>query len=79
MAKITFQLQKILDDKGLTVDQAASVTKLSRPTLYKLKSGNATGIQFETIQSLCNGLDVRPCDLFVIEEVNKTNKSKSVT
>jgi DNA-binding Xre family transcriptional regulator len=68
MKKITFRLQKVLTQKGMSVQAAADATSISRPTLYALRDGKADGLKFETLEKLVNGLNVTICDLIEVEQ-----------
>ncbi|MCW6665497.1 helix-turn-helix transcriptional regulator [Aerococcaceae bacterium NML191219] len=39
-------------------------TKVTRPTLTAIVQNNGKGIQFETLNTLCNYLNVTPCEFF---------------
>ncbi len=57
-----------MEQKNLSVEDAANLTKVSRPTIYGLRDGKASGIQFGTLEKLCAGLEVKPCDIFKIDK-----------
>lgn len=58
-------LRVILSERKLTAAKVSYDTGISRPTLTALTAGNGTGVQFSTINRLCNYLRVTPNDLFV--------------
>lgn len=71
-------LKVLLAERDLKITQVSFDTGISRTTLTSLIFGYAKGIQFETMNTLCNYLKVTPNDLFLylpyeikIEPINK--------
>ena len=58
-------LKVLLAERDLKITQVSFDTGISRTTLTSLISGYAKGIQFETMNTLCNYLKITPNDLFL--------------
>ena len=58
-------LSVLLAQRHLTVTRVSEDTGLSRTTLTALCGGSARGIQFETLNTLCQYLKAAPGDLFL--------------
>jgi putative transcriptional regulator len=56
-------LAVLLTERGLTATKVAKDTGISRPTLSSLINNNSTGIQYDTVNKLCNYLNVQPYEL----------------
>ena len=57
-------LSVLLAQRRLTISRVSADTRLSRTTLTALAGGSAKGIQFDTLNTLCQYLKVAPGDLF---------------
>lgn len=72
---IRFNLDKIIEQRGLTQADIIKMTELSRNTVKALVGGINTRIDFPTLDALCENLGVTPADL--IEYVpNKKDASQ---
>lgn len=60
---IRCNLANILTAKGLKITSVSKATGISRTTLTALASNYSQGIQFDTLETLCRFLQVRPNDL----------------
>lgn len=58
-------LSVLLAERRLTLSRVAQDTGLSRTTLTALTGRDARGIQFDTLNRLCQYLKVTPGDLFI--------------
>ena len=58
-------LSVLLAERRLTVTKVAQDTGLSRTTLTALTTRSAKGIQFDTLNRLCQYLKVTPDALFI--------------
>ena len=58
-------LSVLLAERRLTISRVSQDTRLSRTTLTALASGSAKGIQFDTLNRLCQYLKVTPDALFI--------------
>jgi putative transcriptional regulator len=57
-------LKVLLAERNISITQVSNDTGISRTTLTSLMSV-AKGIQFETMNTLCNYLKITPSDLFI--------------
>lgn len=64
---ITFRLAEILKEKGLTQRKAATMTGISKNGISVL-AGEPKQISLETIGKICNGLNISPSDLIVLDK-----------
>lgn len=64
---VRFRLGDILREKDMTQVEASQKTGLSRQALIKLVR-DPQAVQMETLSKLCTGLDLAPCELFVVED-----------
>lgn len=74
---IKFNLNKVMDDKGLSIQDVYERTGISRNTISQLYNGKSKGIQLSTLNKLVNFLNLESVsDLFVdvvdYENVNAT-------
>lgn len=58
-------LSVLLAERRLTLSKVSQDTRISRTTLTSLAGGAAKGIQFDTLNTLCQYLKVTPNDLFI--------------
>jgi putative transcriptional regulator len=52
----------------------AKETGISHTTLWRLKKGKAMGINFDTLEKLCQALDCHPGDIFSLDHGKKGSK-----
>jgi DNA-binding Xre family transcriptional regulator len=64
---IRFNLDAILESRGLSQRQAADMTGISKNGISVL-AGQPQQIQMTTLAKLCKGLGVTPADLFKVED-----------
>lgn len=65
---IKCNLAVLLAERGLKMSDVINQTTLAKNTVRSLYYNEAKGIQFETIETLCNYLKVKPGD--IIQEIN---------
>lgn len=58
-------LKVLLAERNLKITQVSNDTGISRTTLTSLTFGYAKGIQFDTMNTLCNYLKITPKELFI--------------
>ena len=58
-------LAVLLAERRLTISKVSEDNRVSRTTLTALASGGAKGIQFDTLNTLCQYLKISPGDLFI--------------
>ena len=63
---IVVRLDKVLAKKKRTFYWLAKETGVSHTTLWRLKKGKAVGINFETLEKICNALRCQPGDVLYL-------------
>jgi putative transcriptional regulator len=69
---IEIQIDELLSHRERSFYWLAKETGISHTTLWRLKKGKALGINFETLEKLCETLKCQPGDL-----LSHTNNKKS--
>ncbi|WP_390409855.1 helix-turn-helix domain-containing protein [Lacticaseibacillus jixiensis] len=64
---INVQLKEVARQQGHTLTDIAKATGISMNTLSVLGRGDSNGIQFGTLEKICNFLQITPNDLFGFE------------
>ncbi|MDA2813405.1 helix-turn-helix transcriptional regulator [Nocardiopsis sp. RSe5-2] len=64
---ITVRLDRLLEERGLTVTELAARVGVTPVNLSVLKNGRAKAIRFSTLSALCRELGCRPGDLLDYE------------
>ena len=67
---IRCNLAVLLAERGLKISKVAVLTGISRTTLTSLAHNHSQGIQFDTLNSLCNFLKVEPNELLTYTPVD---------
>ncbi|MGM9578985.1 MAG: helix-turn-helix domain-containing protein [Evtepia sp.] len=63
-------LSVLMAERGLKISDVSRETGISRTTLTSLSNNNCTGVQLETMNTLCRYLNVQPGELFSFEPVD---------
>ena len=71
---IEVRIDELLQHRGRSFYWLAKETGISHTTLWRLKKGKALGINFETLQKICETLDCQPGD--VLSNTNRKKISK---
>ena len=71
---IVSKLPVILAEKKLRVADVVRATGMSKSTLHKLYNEESSRIDFNTIDQLCEFLDVQVGDLFIYESNTKDDE-----
>ena len=71
---IEIQVDKLLAERGRTFYWLAKETGISHSTLWRLKKGKSVGINFATLERICQLLSCQPGD--VLRLVNEKTKGK---
>lgn len=62
---ITWRLDAVLEDRGITAYQLAQLTGLTVPACYNLVKQNPNRrVPLATLEQLCDALECTPADLF---------------
>lgn len=64
--RVVSHLGELLEDRGLTLVQLASLTGVTVANLSVLKNGRARAIRFSTLTAICDALHCRPGDVLDI-------------
>jgi putative transcriptional regulator len=75
---IEIRVDQLLAEHGHTFYWLAKETGISHTTLWRLKKGKALGINFETLEKLCQALDCQPGDVLALPRT-KSSAKKSAT
>jgi putative transcriptional regulator len=65
--RITVRLDRLLEERGLTLTELAEHVDVTVVNLSVLKNGRARAIRFSTLTALCEALDCQPGDLLEYE------------
>ena len=75
---IEIKLDELLEERGRSFYWLSKNTGISYTTLWRLKKGNALGINFATLLKICAALECEPGDILKLnsdhEHVSKMNR-----
>ena len=71
---IEIRVDQLLAEHGRTFYWLAKETGISHTTLWRLKKGKALGINFETLEKMCQALKCQPGDVLALANGNKQPK-----
>ena len=74
---IEIRVDQLLAEHGRTFYWLAKETGISHTTLWRLKKGKALGINFETLEKMCQALKCQPGDVLALAAADG-NASKAV-
>ena len=75
---ITVRIDELLEEKGRSFYWLSKQTQISHTTLWRLKKGKALGINFITLEKICQTLECEPGDILKLApEEKRREKSKS--
>jgi putative transcriptional regulator len=69
---VEIRMDKLLIELGRTFYWLAKETGISHSTLWRLKKGKALGINFSTLESICQALECQPGDVLKLADGKKT-------
>lgn len=67
---IEIRVDQLLAEHGRTFYWLAKETGISHTTLWRLKKGKALGINFETLEKMCQALKCQPGDVLTLAATN---------
>jgi putative transcriptional regulator len=73
---IEIRVDELLDEHGRSFYWLAKETGISHTTLWRLKKGRALGINFDTLEKICQRLDCQPGDVLRLANEKKTSKAR---
>ena len=74
---IEIRVDQLLAAHGRTFYWLAKETGISHTTLWRLKKGKALGINFDTLEKMCQALGCQPGDVLTFANGKKSRKSRS--
>ncbi len=75
---IEIRLDKLLEGRGRTFYWLAKETGISHTTLWRLKKGKSVGINFSTLERICQVLSCQPGDVLRLAIEKKKGKRRSL-
>lgn len=72
--KIEVQIDELLEQQKRSFYWLSKQTGVSHTTLWRLKKGKSLGINFVTLEKICEALDCQPGDILRIKSKNKLLK-----
>ena len=73
---IEVRIDELLNEKGRTFYWLSKQTQISHTTLWRLKKGKALGINFATLEKICQTLECTPGDVLKISLETKQQNNK---
>lgn len=74
---IEIRVDQLLAEHGRTFYWLAKETGISHTTLWRLKKGKALGINFETLEKMCQALQCQPGDVLALALSRKNGRAGS--
>jgi putative transcriptional regulator len=76
---IEVRLDELLEEHGRSFYWLAKETGISHTTLWRLKKGKALGINFDTLEKVCLGLNCQPGDVLKLASEKKAGKKRTAS
>jgi len=73
---IEVRIDQLLKARGRTFYWLAKETGISHTTLWRLKKDKSLGINFITLEKLCETLECQPGDMFTFSKPKRRRMSK---
>ena len=75
---IEVRVDELLEEQRRSFYWLAKETGISHTTLWRLKKGKALGINFDTLEKICRGLNCQPGDVMrLASEKKKAGKNRT--
>ena len=74
---VEIRVDELLTEQGRTFYWLAKETGISHTTLWRLKKGKALGINFVTLESICQALECQPGDVLRLADRKKLGAKKA--
>ena len=71
---IEIRIDELLGNRGRSFYWLAKETGISHTTLWRLKKGKALGINFETLEKMCEALQCQPGDVLTRTNTKRIRK-----
>ena len=65
--RIAVHLDRVLEDRGMTLTELAERAGVTVVNLSVLKNGRARAVRFSTLSAICDVLECQPGDLLAFE------------
>src|SRR4030095_2250228 len=75
---IKIRIEQLIKEQRKTFYWLAKATGISHTTLWRLKKDKALGINFVTVEKLCEALDCQPGDFLSFTNQKKPGRRKSL-
>ena len=69
--RIAVHLDRLLEERGMTLTELAERVGVTVVNLSILKNGRARAIRFSTLAALCQALDCQPADLLTYRRTGR--------
>ena len=76
ISMIEIRIDQLLAEHERTFYWLAKETGISHTTLWRLKKGKALGINFETLEKMCQVLDCQPGDVLALAKGKKSTSGQ---
>jgi putative transcriptional regulator len=74
---IEIRVDELLEERGRTFYWLSKETGISHSTLWRLKKGRSVGINFATLERICQMLSCQPGDVLKFANEKKTSKRRA--
>ena len=74
---IEIRVDELLEERGQTFYWLAKDTGISHSTLWRLKKGRSVGINFSTLERICQILSCQPGDVLRLASDKKTAEKRA--
>ncbi len=74
---IEIRVDELLEERGRTFYWLAKETGISHSTLWRLKKGKSVGINFATLERICQMLSCQPGDVLRLASEKKPGKRRA--
>lgn len=64
---VSVHLDRLLDERGMTLTQLADLVGVTVVNLSVLKNGRAKAVRFTTLTQICRALDCQPGDILRVD------------
>jgi len=71
---IKLQIDEVLENLGRSFYWLSKQTGISHSTLWRLKKGKALGINFATLEKICQALECEPGDVLKFDSGRKIDR-----
>ena len=76
---IEVKIDELLEKHGRSFYWLAKQTGISHTTLWRLKKGKSVGINFPTLEKICEALECQPGDILILDGEKNKGKKESLT